>query len=91
MRQHFITAQNRSSYGKGSYKDTPGPSSKSPKDVSCQTGSRSVVDVESPRSDDVPLSPLSVVHVRRDFEVTSAVAKNSGDTRGIGLHEKMFS
>jgi hypothetical protein len=91
MRQLFITAQNRSSNGKGSYQNTPGPSSKSPKNVSCQTGPRSVGDVESPKNDDVPLSPLIVVHVRRDFEVTSAVGKNSGETRGIGLHEKMFS
>lgn len=31
--------------------------------------SRSIEDVESGTLDDVPMSPLSIVHVRQDFEV----------------------
>ncbi|KAJ5389090.1 uncharacterized protein N7496_000158, partial [Penicillium cataractarum] len=75
----FITAQNRSSKGKGSYQNMSGPTSKSPKNVSCQTQSRCVGDVGPHMNDDVPLSPLNIVYVHRGFEVTSAVMSNSGN------------
>lgn len=90
MRQLFIAAQNRSLKDKGSYQNTSGPTSKSPKNVSCRTQSRSTGDVGPLMHDDVPLSPLKIVHVHHDFEVTSAVMRNSGDDEGIDLHNKTF-
>jgi hypothetical protein len=51
---------------------------KKSKGVYSQDLSRSVGNVGSP-TNEVPMSPLSIVHVRQDFEVTRANASQSAD------------
>ncbi|KAJ5329399.1 hypothetical protein N7452_009789 [Penicillium brevicompactum] len=69
LRQLFITTQNQNSSAKGSYLNTYEPMLKKSKEASAQDKSASVGDVESP-VDEVPMSPLRIVHVRNDYEVT---------------------
>ncbi|KAJ5821824.1 uncharacterized protein N7525_011108 [Penicillium rubens] len=68
LRQLFVASQNQSSSARAAYHDTNDPILKRSKEGSSQDLSRSVGDVESPANDEVPMSPLSVVHVRQDFE-----------------------
>lgn len=51
---------------------------------------RSTGDIESHNSDEVMLSPMSDVHVRRDFEVTSAPIGRSGNGENLFRHQKSF-
>ncbi|KAJ5827337.1 hypothetical protein N7447_004100 [Penicillium robsamsonii] len=74
LRQLFVTSQNQSSSARAAYHITTDPILKRSKEESNQALALSIGDVESPTSDNVPMSPLSVVHVRRDFEVTRADA-----------------
>ncbi|KAF3014342.1 hypothetical protein E8E15_003701 [Penicillium rubens] len=77
LRQLFVASQNQSSSARAAYHDTNDPILKRSKEGSSQDLSRSVGDVESPANDEVPMSPLSVVHVRQDFEVSRANASQS--------------
>ncbi|CAG8255275.1 unnamed protein product [Penicillium nalgiovense] len=79
LRQLFVASQNQSSSARAAYHDTNDPILKKSKEEGSQDLSRSVGDVESPASDEVPMSPLSVVHVRQDFEVTHANASQSAN------------
>ncbi|CAP93371.1 Pc16g07010 [Penicillium rubens Wisconsin 54-1255] len=77
LRQLFVASQNQSSSARAAYHDTNDPILKRSKEGSSQDLSRSVGDVGSPANDEVPMSPLSVVHVRQDFEVSRANASQS--------------
>ncbi|KAJ6143092.1 hypothetical protein N7471_002545 [Penicillium samsonianum] len=74
LRQLFVTSHIQSSSARGAYHDTNEPILKRSKEGHSQDLSRSVGDVESPTNDVVPMSPLRVVHVHQDFEVTRADA-----------------
>ncbi|CAG8305844.1 unnamed protein product [Penicillium olsonii] len=78
LRQLFITTHGPNSGGKASYPNTYEPMLKKSNEACKQDKSASVRDIESPSVDEVPMSPLSVVHVRTDYEVTSAAADLSG-------------
>ncbi|CAG8946930.1 unnamed protein product [Penicillium salamii] len=84
LRQLFITTQSQSSAGKASYPNTYEPMLKKSNDPYSQDKSHSAGDIESPSVDEVPMSPLSIVHVRNDYEVTSTAAGVSGDGDGDG-------
>ncbi|KAJ6190495.1 hypothetical protein N7519_000516 [Penicillium mononematosum] len=79
LRQLFVASQNQSSSAKAAYHDTNEPILKKSKEGSSQDLSRSVGDVESPANDEAPMSPLSIVHVRQDFEVTRDNASQSAN------------
>ncbi|CAG8214086.1 unnamed protein product [Penicillium olsonii] len=82
LRQLFITTHGPNSGGKASYPNTYEPMLKKSNEACKQDKSASVGDIESPSVDEVPMSPLSVVHVRTDYEVTSASADIcGGDTK----------
>ena len=51
---------------------------------------QSIGDIESHNSDEIMLSPLSDVHVRRDFEVTSASIAQRGEGVNVSRHQKSF-
>lgn len=69
LRQLFINSQNQGSSGNAAYQNTHEPMLKKSKESSSHIISRSIEDIESGRLDDVPMSPLSIVHVRQDYEV----------------------
>lgn len=54
-----------------------------------QDKSVSVGDVESP-VDEVPMSPLSIVHVRNDYEVTRDTADASEGDSGSSKPKRIF-
>lgn len=91
MRQLFITAQNRSTNAKGSYQNSSGPVSKSSNNTPGHTHSMSAGGVDSPRNDAIPLSSLSIIHIHRDFEVTTGAASNSGDGGDTDIHGEIFA
>ncbi|KAJ5185589.1 hypothetical protein N7491_006542 [Penicillium cf. griseofulvum] len=70
LRQLFVTSQNQSSSARAAYHNTTYPILKHSKDESSQVMPLSAGDIESSTNDEVPMSPLSIVHVRKDFEVT---------------------
>ncbi|KAJ5459329.1 hypothetical protein N7530_011273 [Penicillium desertorum] len=79
LRQLFVASQNQSLSARAAYHDTNDLILKKSKEEGSQDLSRSVGDVESPANDEVPMSPLSVVHVRQDFEVTRGNASQSAN------------
>ncbi|KGO78081.1 hypothetical protein PITC_041120 [Penicillium italicum] len=79
LRQLFVASQNQSSSARAAYHDTNEPTLKFSKEGFSQDLLRSVGDVESSTNDEVPMSPLSVVHIRQDFEVTRVDANHSAD------------
>ncbi|CAI7567797.1 unnamed protein product [Penicillium bialowiezense] len=89
LRQLFITTQNQNSSAKGSYPNTYEPMLKKSKAAYAQDKSVSVGDVESP-VDEVPMSPLSIVHVRNDYEVTRDTADASEGDSGSSKPKRIF-
>ncbi|KAJ5662693.1 hypothetical protein N7462_011619 [Penicillium macrosclerotiorum] len=91
LRQMFITSQNRDSHSGATYAN---PSFdrvlKVSKIVSNRTESRYRGDAEALTSDVVPLSPLTIVHVRHDIEVTSDNASSRADTEKVCGHHTSF-
>ncbi|OQE30974.1 hypothetical protein PENFLA_c002G00740 [Penicillium flavigenum] len=79
LRQLFVASQNQSSSARAAYHNINDPILKKSKGESSQDLSRSVGDVESPANDEVPMSPLGVVHVRQYFEVTRDNASQSAN------------
>ncbi|CAG8887277.1 unnamed protein product [Penicillium egyptiacum] len=90
LRQLFVTSQNQSSSARAAYHDTNDPIPKNSKEGYSQDLSGSVGDVESPANDEVPMSPLSVVHVRQDFEMTRVDASQSANGEKACRHQTSF-
>ncbi|KXG45691.1 uncharacterized protein PGRI_034580 [Penicillium griseofulvum] len=84
LRQLFVASQNQSSSARAAYHNTTDPILKQSKEKSSQVVPGSAGDIESSINDEVPMSPLSIVHVRKDFEVTRIDAGQSahGDKEG---------
>ena len=74
LRQLFVASQNQGSSARAVYNETNDSILKKSKEGYSQDLSRSVGE-----NDEVPMSPLSVVHVRQDFQVTRANPGQSAD------------
>ncbi|KAJ5420449.1 hypothetical protein N7465_002968 [Penicillium sp. CMV-2018d] len=90
LRQLFVVSQNQSSSARAAYNDTNEPILKRSKEGYSQDLSGSVGDIEAPANDEVPMSPLSVVHVRQEFEVTSVDASQSANGDKTCRHQTSF-
>ncbi|KAJ5799448.1 uncharacterized protein N7518_001516 [Penicillium psychrosexuale] len=90
LRQLFVTSQNQSSSARAAYNDTNDPILKKSKEGYSQDLSWSVGEVEPSTNDEVPMSPLSVVHVRQDFEVTRANPGQSANYKQACRQETSF-
>ena len=86
LRQLFVVSQNQSSYARATYRNTDEHILNKSKEGYGQDLSRSVGDVES----EVPMSPLSVVHVRQDFEVTRVDASQHTYGDKLFRHQTSF-
>ncbi|CAI7606710.1 unnamed protein product [Penicillium crustosum] len=91
LRQLFVASQNQSSSVKAAYNDTNEPILKKAKEGYSQNLSRSGGDIEAPTNDDVPMSPLSVVHVLQEFEVTRVDAGQSTNGDESYRHQTSFA
>lgn len=90
LRQLFVASQNQSSSARAAYNNTSEPILKKSKEGYSQDLSRSVGDIEAPTNDDVPMSPLSVVHVRQEFEVTRVDASQPANGDKTSRHRTSF-
>ena len=90
LRQLFVVSQNQSSSARAAYNDTNEPILKRSKEGYSQDLARSTGDIEAPANDEVPMSPLSVVHVRQEFEVTSVDASQSANGDKTCRHQTSF-
>lgn len=91
LRQLFVASQNQSSSVKAAYNDTNEPILKKAKEGYSRNLSRSGGDIEAPTNDDVPMSPLSVVHVLQEFEVTRVDAGQSTNGDESYRHQTSFA
>lgn len=90
LRQLFVASQNQSSSARAADNDTNEPILKKSEEGYSQDVSRSAGDIETSTSDDVPMSPLSVVHVRQEFEVTRVDASQSANGDKACRHQTSF-
>ncbi|OQE37851.1 hypothetical protein PENCOP_c009G04926 [Penicillium coprophilum] len=90
LRQLFVASQSQSSSARAAYHITTDPVMKKSKEESSQALTPSVWDVESLTNDEVPMSPLSVVHVRQDFEVTCDDTNRSATSEKGCRHQTSF-
>lgn len=90
LRQLFVASQNQSSSARAGYNDTNEPILKRSKEGYSQDLSQSVGDIEATANDEVPMSPLSIVHVRQEFEVTSVDASQSSNGDKTSRHRTSF-
>ncbi|CAI7587896.1 unnamed protein product [Penicillium glandicola] len=90
LRQLFVISQNQSSSARAAYHNTNEPILKSSKEGYSQNLSGSSGDIESATNDEVPMSPLSIVHVRHDYEVTRIDASESDDGDKAYRHHTNF-
>ncbi|KAF7715903.1 Uncharacterized protein PECH_005760 [Penicillium ucsense] len=78
MRQLFINAQAKGSREWSSNPTSTGQGVKSPHKITSPVLSISNPNAPSSPESDIPLSPMSMVHVRHDYEVTRAAANARG-------------
>ena len=69
LRQLFVTSQNHSSSGRAAYQSTYDPILKKSKEAYNQDELESVGDIQASTVDEVPMSPLNIVHVRQEYEI----------------------
>ncbi|OQD63722.1 hypothetical protein PENPOL_c009G07296 [Penicillium polonicum] len=86
LRQLFVVSQNQSSSARAAYNDTNEPILKRSKEGYSQDLSRSFGDIEAPANDEVPMSPLSVVHVRQEsYGSLNNIPENAKLQQAAGL------
>lgn len=90
LRQLFVASQSQSSFARAAYNNTNELILKKSKEGYSQDLSRSVRDIETPTNYDVPMSPLSVVHVRQEFEVTRIDASQPTNSDKTCRHRTSF-
>ncbi|KAJ5561989.1 hypothetical protein N7535_003548 [Penicillium sp. DV-2018c] len=86
LRQLFVTSQNQSLSGRTVYRNAYGPMQKKSKE-----GYSHDLPPSEPPTGEVPMSPLSILHVRQDFEVNHVNGSQPADEEKALRHQTSYA